>query len=127
MYHEAAVKEFPFVENLPKLEKTRIQRVWEHFQQVRQISQTEGIPIPQHFVAKLLGLSQARVTQLVQSGQLKAVRVGEQRMVTENSLVDWARSEHKAGRPTRLHQIEPGVTGAALEAFEIAKAYKRKK
>jgi hypothetical protein len=98
---EAAVTEFPFVQALPKREKSRLGRLWDHFQEVRAAVKENGALLPQHYAADLLGLSRQRVHVLVNEGKLKSIEVGGLRYVTESSLVAWAQAERdKGGRPS---------------------------
>lgn len=101
---EAAATDFPFVAELPKREKSRAVQVWEAFRELSRIAETEGAPIPQAFAAKLLGISHQRVSELANEGRLKTCDVNGVRFVTENSVVAYAKSERKAGRPVKLDE-----------------------
>ena len=74
--HEAAAAEFPFVKALPKREKSRLARLWDHFQEVRAATAEHGVLMPQHYAADLLGVSRQRVHVLVNEGRLVVVDVG---------------------------------------------------
>lgn len=95
--HEAAISEFPFVESLPKREKSKLAKLWDHFKEVKEQTEKHGALLPQTFVADLLGISRQRVHTLVNEGRLGTVRVGNNRLVTEASIVAWAQAEHPNG------------------------------
>lgn len=104
--HEAAISEFPFVEALPKREKSKMGKLWEQFEQTRAAMQVHGLLVPQPYVAELLGVSRQRVHQLVNEGRLASVLVGNQRMVTEQSMLAWAAATHTSSdRPSLASQI----------------------
>lgn len=93
------IEEFPFVESLPKSEKSQLAKIWDAFNAARAASAEHGILLHQSFVALLLDISHQRVNQLIKEGRLKAVMLGDKELVTENSLIAWAQAEHKTGRP----------------------------
>ena len=94
--------EFPFVADMPKREKTRLAKVWDAFAAMRATIAEDGIPVAFKAAATLLEVSPQRVDELCQSGRLKRVEFGGHRYVTEKSLVEFARSERKAGRPQKV-------------------------
>jgi hypothetical protein len=103
---EAVATDFPFVAELPKREKSKVVKVWESFQELSRVSAVEGMLIPQAFAAKVLDVSRQRVYELSGEGRLKVVLVNGHKFVTEKSVIDYAKSERKAGRPvTRLQAI----------------------
>ena len=108
--------EFPFVEELPKREKSRLQKLWDHFTEVKAITAQKGLLVPVRFAANLVGVSQQRVDQLCDNGSLERVYVDGHPFVTENSLIEWAKSERKAGRPPKLPQNN-------TDAWQVAKTY----
>lgn len=116
------VAEFPFVERLPKREKSRFALVWEHFQALRRVIDEKGIPIQQLYAAKLLGVSRQRVSDLLADGGLQAVEVGGVRYVTESSLVSYAQSERKAGRPVKVAQ-DAAAVGVNRAVWAASKDY----
>jgi len=97
--HEAAITEFDFVDKLPKREKSKVAKIWDQFKALSAAQEEHGILLPQVFVASMLGLSRQRVNFLCQEGRLVVVRIGDQPFVTENSTIEYAKSERKAGRP----------------------------
>jgi len=97
----AAITEFPFVETLPKREKTKLAKLWDHLAAVKRIIDEKGTVLPQHMVADLLDLSRSRIGQLIDDGRLEAVEIHGFRYVTETSVVSFAKEERKNGRPTK--------------------------
>lgn len=96
------IEEFPFVESLPKSEKSKLAKIWDAFHAARALSAEHGILLHQSFVALLLDISRQRVKELIKDGRLKAVMLGDKELVTENSVIAWAQAEHKAGRPVNV-------------------------
>jgi len=99
---EATVNEFPFVEQLPKRQKTKLVQVWELVQQMSEVIKTEGALLPPMLVAKALDLSRTRIDELCQDGRLKRMTIDGHVFITENSLVAFAKEERKNGRPLNL-------------------------
>lgn len=119
--HEAAVTEFPFVEAMPKREKSKLAKLWEHFQELKAIAAEKGVIIPQNYAADLLGVSRQRVHQLVNDGRLEAVEVRGIRFVTEASVMEWAKAERdKGGRPATVPGIRETFRLARVSAQEMA-------
>lgn len=100
--HEATVNEFPFVAELPKREKSKLTKIWEQFQELSTAQEEHGILLPQVFVASMLGLSRQRVNEICKDGRLVVVQIGGRPFVTENSVIEFARTERKTGRPCNL-------------------------
>jgi hypothetical protein len=75
--------------------------------------------LPVTFCSALLGVSRQRVYQLMDEGRMERVEVHGQTFITEESLIAWARAEHKNGRPLKVPQtFKEGWTVAR----EFAKA-----
>lgn len=115
----AAITEFPFVETLPKREKSKLGKLWDHLSTVKQIVDEKGLILPQHMVADLLDLSRARVGQLIDDGRLEAVVVHGVRYVTEVSVVSFAKEERKTGRPLKCLDNQ-GIWQASVSAARRA-------
>jgi hypothetical protein len=99
----AAITEFPFVETMPKREKSKLAKLWAHLSAVRAIVAEKGTLLPQHMVADMLNLSRSRVGQLVDDGRLEAVEIHGVRYVTADSVEACAKIERKiTGRPPKL-------------------------
>ncbi len=99
---EAGVMEFPYVEQLPKREKSRLKKLWEHVAEIRAITEEKGLLLPVKLTASLLDISQQRIDQLCQAGSLERVNINGHPFVTETSIIEWGSSERKAGRPPNL-------------------------
>ena len=117
---EASVNEFPFVQGLAKREKTKLENLWEVLKQAKEIADEKGMLLPSRFAAGLLGVSQQRVSQLMESGKLERVDLRGHPFVTESSVVDYAMSERKAGRPCKIID-EAAEKGTARAAWNFAK------
>lgn len=87
------------LEARPKREKSRLAKVWDHFQELRRVVDEKGMLVPQYFVADLLGISRQRVHQLVNDGRFEVVELQGHRYLTETSVVSFAQDERKNGRP----------------------------
>jgi hypothetical protein len=99
---EAEALEFPAFASLPKREKSKIQKVWDTFQQLSQISKEKGMLMPQTFAAKVLDISKQRVNDLVKNGTLETFDVNGFPFVTEDSVVNYAKTERRSGRPINV-------------------------
>lgn len=111
-----AVLEMPFVETLPKREKSRLARLWDHFAAVREISKEHGMLVPVKLAADLAGVSHQRIAELIEDGRLVRIDLHGHRYITENSFVDWAKSERKTGRPVKLMDSRKSLWDASLRA-----------
>lgn len=95
-----AAAEFPFVETLPKREKSKLAMMWEQARRLSQIIEEVGALVPQHLVAEVLGVSKQRVGQFVDEGRLENVEFCGVRYCTERSVLAFAKIERKiTGRP----------------------------
>lgn len=97
MQYVAEALEFPFVASLPKREKTKLAKLWEHLSEARAIVKEKGMIIPQHLAAQLVGVSRQRIFTLANEGRLECIEFGGVRYVTEDSLVTFAQSQRKIG------------------------------
>jgi predicted XRE-type DNA-binding protein len=111
-----AVKEFPFVEAMPKREAKRIVNVWDQLKELKLLIEARGQLLPQALVAKLLNVSKQRVSQLVAAGKLEVVDFHGHPWVSEKSVIELARSDRKTGRPMNT----PETNG---EMWKRAKEY----
>lgn len=101
--------EFPFVASIPKREQTRIGRAWQAYKKLKAVTEEKGALVPYGLGCKLLNVSRARFTVLCQEGRLDSVSVEGHIFVTEQSLITYARSERRGGRPPKLPE---GAAGA---------------
>jgi hypothetical protein len=100
--HVAESIEFPFVAALPKREKSKFTKLWDHFQEVKRVTDERGMIVPPHLAAKLLGVTRQRVNFFMNEGRLDTVEVGGSRYIIEDSLVEFCKLERKEGRPPNL-------------------------
>jgi len=120
MFESEAI-EFPFVDSMPKREKSRMQRVWDHFQEVKSIVAEKGMVVPQHLVAELLGVSRQRVGELTDRGRFEVVVIGGVRYLTERSVIAFAKEERKNGRPPKLPETNREMWDAAMRAAKASR------
>jgi len=97
--------EFPFVNALPKREKSKWRKAWDYFQELSRITSEKGILVPLSFGAEVIGVSRQRVDELVDDGRIEVVEVHGKRFVTETSVIEYCRSERKVGRPTKADSM----------------------
>ena len=119
---DSTATDFPFVAELPKREKSKLVKFWESFRVFSALRKEHGDLVPQKVAAILLDISTTRVDELVETGKLVRKDFCGHVYITENSLVEVARSERKAGRP--LKTIE-ACSSSPGEAWKIAKAHGR--
>jgi hypothetical protein len=112
---EAISFEFPFVESLPKREKSKLRKVWDELEALRQVSAEKGQLLPVQFVVQLVGVSAQRVHQLMAAGTLERVEVNGRPFVTESSVLAWCKTERKAGRPPKVPTNDREAAAAAWE------------
>jgi hypothetical protein len=98
---DAVITEFPFVETLPKREKSKLAKLWDHLAEVRSVTAEKGPIIPQVMAADLLSLSRSRIGQFVDEGRLEAVEIHGVRYVTADSVEAYAKVERLNGRPLK--------------------------
>lgn len=121
--HTAELFEFPFVKDLPKLsdlpkrEQSKLQKVWNQVAELRAIQEQKGGLFPIRLVCGMLDVSRQRVYELIEAGRLECVDMeGGVRMVTGESVVGFAQTERKAGRPVKVQEEAKakGIFRAAL-------------
>lgn len=94
-----ATSEFPFVQELPKRERSKLANLWDVLKEARAATEHHGSLVPPSFAADLLGISRQRLHVLMEEGKLETVTFHGKRFVGENSLVAWAKAERQNGRP----------------------------
>lgn len=99
---EAAVAEFPFVETLPRSEKSKVARVWDLLHVMAAVTKVEGQLVPVMLAAKLLDYTRSSIDNQVEAGRLKRVDIDGHVFITENSIVAFAKEERKMGRPRKV-------------------------
>lgn len=97
--HTALAPEFKFVANLPKREKGRVARALDLVKELGDITEREGPLVPLSLAARVLGISRARLQQLVAGERIPFVLVQSHYFITKAALIAFAETERKAGRP----------------------------
>jgi len=92
-----ATLQFPFVERLPAREKSKLAKLWRHFDEVKELMKEKGTLVPMTIAADLIEVSRQRVDELVERGHLERVEFHGRPFITEVSLVRWARAERPKG------------------------------
>ena len=105
MLESAQTAEFPFVERMPKREKSRWLKVWEAFQQYKPIQAEKGMLVPTRLAASILGVSKQRLFVLIDEGRLEIVVFNEEKHVTERSILAFCKTERKSGRPLNVDKL----------------------
>lgn len=98
---EQAIAEFPFVERLPKREKSRLGKLWDAFSQFKALTEKHGTIIPIPLAAEMAGVSRQCIENYVARGRLAAVELNGRFYVLEDSFIEYAKSERKPGRPLK--------------------------
>lgn len=101
--------EFPFVKDLPKREKSKLQLFWDRLAEIRAITREHGQLLPIPFAAALANVSRQRIDGLVDQGLVIKIELQGRPFITENSFVAWAKSERKAGRPLKDVSLREAV------------------
>ena len=115
----AATTEFPFMQELPKREASRLAGVWDQLRELRALTEQYGQLVPLRMVHLLLDVTPTRIDQLCVAGKLLRLDVGKVAFVTEESIVALAKTERKAGRPFKVHQ--PTMADCSGVAKELVK------
>jgi len=102
---DVLTSEFPFVQQLPKREKTKLQRFWESFQEMKDAQIEHGVLLPVKFCAALADVSHQRIHQLIAAGTIKTVVIQGHPFVTEASFVEWMKTDRKPGRHLSLGEM----------------------
>jgi len=102
---EAQTMDFPFVAEMPKRERSKVETLWDRFHRLKAITDEKGMLLPVVFCAKLLGVSRQRVYALLDEGRMERVDLDGQIFITEESFIAWCRAEHKQGRPTKAEAL----------------------
>jgi len=109
---DIAVSEFPFVADLPKREKGKLQTLWDNYSEVSSLVKEHGMLIPCAYAAELAGVTKQRIHVLCDQERLKSVHLNSLRFVTEASFLEWMRAEHKNGRPFKAPSLKESIAMA---------------
>lgn len=102
MMFEATANEFPFVEALPKREKSKVLKAVDQLKDFAELSKQHGTLVPLFMVQAVLGVSKQRVYKFVTDGRLPTVMFQGHHFVTEDAIVEFAKKERKNGRPFKV-------------------------
>lgn len=116
---EAQAFEFPFVESLPKREKSRVEKAIDLMREMSELQKREGALVPAILAAKILNVSHQRLYELSELGRVRTIEFHGHRYITEKDLVEFAKMERKAGRPVKAPTMK--------DCLAMAKEYVRKK
>lgn len=94
-----ATLDFPFVESLPKREKSRLAQAWDDFKELKAAIVERGPAVPVKSAAVLLGVHRSRIYQLIESGRFTPVEMHGHILICSDDLESYAREERAAGRP----------------------------
>ena len=125
LMEQVLASEFPFVEALPKREKSRLRKAWDVFNDLRVLTEQHGTLVPASLVAKILDLSPQRVHDIIQDGRLHRIEVHGHNYISEASVIEFAKTERKAGRPQKMENAT--AKDCLKVAVEWAKETKQKK
>jgi hypothetical protein len=99
---EATVSEFPFVESIPKREKSKLQACWDEMAEFVEVSRQEQGLVTVTFACKALKVSRTRIDQMCEAGILKRFEMCGHVMISVRSIRDRAEAERQAGgRPKK--------------------------
>ena len=118
MSADVIVEEFPFVEGLPKREKSKLAKIVDRFNELRAVVDQKGMLVPQNFAAKIVGVSKQRIDELCKQGRLERVYIDTHAFITESSLIEWGQSERKSGRPLKLPESKREIWKMARDSVK---------
>lgn len=106
----ALTNDFPFVADLPKAEKKKVASLWDRYKEFAALVDKHGPPVQFSLAAKLLGVSTARVSELVADGRFELIESPDgKRVITGNSFVQFCKLERKNGRPTKVESSPSAI------------------
>jgi len=95
----ATTFDFPFVSELPKREQKKVKTFWEELDEIAELIEEKGMPVPIPMCAYALGVSRVRIHQLIEMGRLETMIYGGKTHVTKRSLYAFAQLNRPVGRP----------------------------
>ena len=113
---EATVNEFPFVEALPKREKGRVAKILETIREFSALQKEHGTLIPAPLAWGVLGVSRSRLYELVELKRLPGIQHHGQWYIPEEALLEFCKSERKAGRPPKVPTSNRDLLKISIEA-----------
>lgn len=112
---EAEALEFPWVNELPKREKSRVSKAVDLVKEFAALQKEHGALLPAAMVAAALNVSRERVSQFIGEGRLKAVQFRGVNYIGEDALREFVKLERKVGRPCKVREV------TFAECMEIGK------
>lgn len=116
-----AVSEFPFVGELPKCEKSKVAKLWDRLEEMRGLVEKHGVPVPVALAAEMLGVGRQRVYDLIKSGRFIGIEWEGHVFVTEESVIEYAQSERRVGRPLKISDKVGVVVRGGLAGMRAAR------
>lgn len=112
---------FPFVEDLPKREKSR----WQKFRDAWATAKAKGPLIPLTLAAKLSDVSRQRLDELIAAGKLERVDLEGHVMITEDSLIAWldAPDEKPGPKGPRVSKKGPNAPRTAKQLWKVSREW----
>jgi|APCry1669188910_1035180.scaffolds.fasta_scaffold13293_2 hypothetical protein len=117
-------REFDFMADQPKVEKTRyadFKSSWEAF---KAYIEENGMVATTGVAARLADVTEPRIRQLIEEGRFTTIKFAGRVYITEESLGDYMNSERKAGRPSKYVKMAqkwgPGVA-SGVHVLETVK------
>lgn len=121
---EAQALEFPWMQDLPKREKSKVAKAVDLVKEFTDLQRKHGALVPASMVATVLNVTRARVLQFIEEGRLPAVMFRGSWYVGEDDLRAFGKLERKVGRPPKARA--PSF-GECLEmAHDLVKASRKK-
>lgn len=93
----------PFLSSVDQL-KPSVASVFEQAKEMTELLGDDD-PIMPSQAALVLKVSKARITELMDLGRLKTVKLGNRRFIRSSSLLALAKSERKGGRPPKAKEM----------------------
>lgn len=101
--------------SLPRREKSAVAVGWERLRELRALVDQRGMLVPATLAAKLVGVTPQRIHDLISSGRLELVQWDGKNYVTEDSLVEFAKSERKTGVHLAIPETKAQCARLAME------------
>jgi hypothetical protein len=118
---EAAANEFPFVESLPKREKSRVLKTLDLLVEFSDLQKKHGTLLPAPLAWGVLGVSRQRLYELLAEGRLKGIQHHGQWYIPEAEFVEFCKLERKSGRPFKRPTFRECLTRGKELTKEFSK------
>ena len=107
------------VEALPR--KKGMRAAWKEFKEFVRVSKEQGDLVPVSLAAKLLGVTETRIGQLVEDGALGTWSYFGRRWLSATQLTTFVKLERPSGIPTKKPTAAELVKMSVGEGMEIRK------